>query len=333
MTDINTAPEALEGSTIDDSSGEGLSIPESSNETGDTTEGSTEGGLSFEEWEAKQAEKEAKDVPDSKTENETEAPKEPEAPKVEKHKVKVNGEEKEVSTEDLIREYQKGVAGAKKLQDASEQIKKAESIVGALKEKPELLLKEMSREQIEEYYYKTVIEPTLLSPEENALRAREAKLAQDEAELAEFRTAKQRAEEEAQEREIEAKTAERKTQLQSSISSSLSSSGIPESQWTVVRTIDYMKDAIAKGYKDITPADVMKFVKEDFMEVRKAELSAMTPAQLAELIGEEKAAAFRKHGIDEAKAKKFQNNAKPGAVKQVEKPKKTVSSIYDLLED
>lgn len=326
--------EAPESNLSESSSGEGLGITEESGETGEGTEGSTEGSKSFEEWLAGREEKETKAVPDSRTEKEpVEEVKEPEAVKPPTHKVKVNGEEKEVSTEDLIREYQKGRAGDKKLQEASEQIKKAESVLGALKGKPELLLKEMSVAQIEEYYFKNVIEPTLLSPEERALREREAKLANDEAELTEYRTAKQRAQEEAQEREIQAKTAERKTQLQASISSALSVSGIPESHWSVTRTIDYMKHAISQGYKDITPEQVSQYVKQDWIAEQQSVLQGMDPVKLVEILGEDAVAKLRRHGIDEAKAKKFQNNAKPGAVKREEKPGKKYTSIYDMVDE
>ena len=145
---------------------------------------------------------------------------------------------------------------------------------------------------------------------------------------------------EAQKRQEEDRIAQEKqrvventrNQLKQDISKNLEASHLPQNDWTIQRTAHYLKMALDGGYQNISPADVMQYVKQDFIQEQRNLFSSMPADKLMEVLGEDTANKLREQNI----AKVKQQNARQAKTVQKssdKKPTKKYRSVTEYLQN
>jgi hypothetical protein len=250
-------------------------------------------------------------------------PKEPEPkPQPRKHKLKVDGAEEELDEDEVIRRAQKYSAADKKFQEAAKVRKQAESFIRALKENPRAVLSNPNlginlREFAEKVLWEDLQEQ-LVPPEEKERRA-------EKAELEKYREEKRKREEAARQQEQEQLKEKYRQDWSKKFNEALEQGGLPRTDWTVKQMAAYMKQALAKGYKHVEPADVVELVKADWINAQKEMFTHLDAEKLVELLGNEAAEKLRQHDL-----KKFrppEPEAKPAAAKKQER---TFASVEEM---
>lgn len=234
------------------------------------------------------------------------------------YKVKVNGEEKEVSEDELIRGYSKGAGADKAFHEASMTKKQVNALIQRLQEDPFGVLSDPRlgvdvRKAAEEYLFKQ-LQDEMLPEEQRKLKAAEKELA----ELKEFKQKQVEAAKQYQMAQLEKHYAD---QFSNQIIQAVETSGLPKNERTVSRIAYYMSEGLKRGL-NLKPEMVIPLVKEDMEAEFKAHFSGMNPDQIAQFLGEDKLKAVREHDLSRLK-----NPAQPAAKKTTqenrsEQPKK-----------
>lgn len=244
--------------------------------------------------EDKEEKKEAKPKPKEKAEEK----KEESARKVWKLKVRGKEVDYDYSDEEKNKQFiQKGLASDDVFQDAAKIKKNAENFVKALQGNfgkvllhPSLgIPKENIRKWAEEYLYGEIRQESM-SPEERA------RLTEQE-ELETFRAEKARREEESANRHKEELKERYRSDWSQKFTEALEAGGLPKTVWTLRKMATYMREALAKGYKHIQPADVVHLVKEDWITEQKQMFSNMDGEKLIEILGKETADKIRRANL------------------------------------
>jgi hypothetical protein len=118
--------------------------------------------------------------------------------------------------------------------------------------------------------------------------------------------------------------------LQSEIVTTLGSAGLPNTERTVGRIAHYMQAAIAAGYENVTPTDVIEYVKNDYIADFKSFMGSMTEDQIEMFLGADVmrkvAKATTKTGMPTTKVDKSVNENK--AVRETLKKKPSSPREY-----
>ena len=220
--------------------------------------------------------------------------------------VKVNGEELEVTRDELIQGYQTRKAADDKFREAANTRKQAEDFINLLKTNPKKVLSNPSlgidfRELAEEYLMEQM-EEEQMDPRDRELKEAREKLASIEEE-------KKQKEKEQQEQQA-ADLREKYTQeYQQSIIDTLQKSGLPKTEHTVKRMAYYMHQGLKRGYT-LKSNDVVDLVKQDYITEQKSLYSGLDGDALIELLGDDVASKIRKHDV--AKYSKKKSPETPG---------------------
>lgn len=222
--------------------------------------------------------------------------------------VKVDGEEVTVTEEELLRGYQLRKASDKRFSEGHQMRKQSEEFIRLLKTDPKKVLSHPSigldLKNFAEEYLMGQMQEEMMSPEEKKLKEYQEKLrGYEEAEA----NAKKE-EETKQEKAVREKyTADYNNQ----IITALEQSGLPKTEFTVKRMINYMHSALQKGY-ELEGKDVVDLVKQDYINDTKALYSNLDADSLMDIIGPDMAKKIREYDLN--KVKKPTNNVKDGAV-------------------
>lgn len=212
-------------------------------------------------------------------------------------KVKIDGQEKEVPEDELLRDYQTREAANKRFQEAAEMKKQAEGFFKRLKDNPLEVLKDPAighdvRKLAEEYLV-AQLQEEMMDPKDRELRDlkkfKEAKEAEEQE--------RQRAEEEAKNAEIQAKYAE---EYSAGIIEALETGSLPKTPFTVRKMAYYMAEGLKRGH-NLTPKDVVPLVREDYIEDQKHFFSALDGQSMLDFLGKENADKLRKHELAKLK--------------------------------
>lgn len=264
---------------------------------------------------------------DSKAENKPVAERKDEgAPQV--WKLKVNGSEVEFDASDegrVKQAVQKGLAADAKFQEAAQVRQQAEGFIRALKENPLEVLQHPSlgidfRKIAEDYLFEQIQREA--APEEYA-RTQERK------ELERYRAEEARKKQEAEQRQREEMKEQYRQNYTKQFTEALEEGGVPKTDWTIQRTALYMKQAIAKGYKHITPKDVIPMVKQDWINAQRQLFEHLDGEKLIEAVGQDVADKIRKANLarmQQAKAAK-----QPQAAPKSKEPEKVYRSTEELM--
>jgi hypothetical protein len=268
-------------------------------------------------------------IPESKENGKTE-PKEqetgtkrqePEAP------AKIKLKDKEYTQDELIKEFDTLREGSSKLQELQQQ---AEQLVELLKTDPGRILGKIgaNREAIEKWYYETHIAPEMLTPEQRQAKA-------DSEELAQYRAQNQQLEQERAERQQQELKSKYQKEFTDRINEALDTAGLPKTDWTLQRAANYLKQGYQAGNKEISAADAVNQVKQDWIELQKSVVSKMSPEELANHLGEDTLSKLRARDVEQFKNKAFEpkNEAPKEPRQKKEKERKRIKSPYDILEN
>jgi hypothetical protein len=245
------------------------------------------------------------------------APKAKEAPAYDpgtKVKIKVDGEEVEVTLDQAVREYRRRSAADKRFQEASSIRKEAESLIANLKSDPWGALKELG------------VDPDEAASQRILAKIEEEKLAaENPAELQRRKAQKEldatRAELEAQKKAAEeAENQKRREQIRGKIdkqfTAALNEAKLPPTPYTVARMADVLQRNLREDPRfDATPAELAKLVMEDLRTELVTIARGLGPDQLEEFLGADAVKALRKHDLDRAR-----NPALAGKARRVGDP-------------
>lgn len=243
-------------------------------------------------------------------------------------KLKAGDQEMEVgSLEELTRIAQKGFGAEKKFQEAAKIRQQAENILQAIQDNPLELMKHPSlREKFEAAAEELIWEKI----QKEQMSAEERELMESKAELERYRKAeqeRQQAERQRQQQELQEKY---RADYQRQFIEALETGGVPKSDWSVQRMALYMKQALAQGMKNITPKDVVSYVKRDWMKAQADLYGSLDGDRLIETLGADVVEKIRKADVSKFKQKPPAPGKVGGQVSS--KPRRRYTSPDQLLD-
>lgn len=227
------------------------------------------------------------------------------------HRVKVDGEEFDVSTEELIAGYSRNRASQKRFQEAAELKTQVQRFVGELRGgKPEViesLLRKVGVDPVDvaEKILRSALEEANLPEAERGMRAlkREREGLQRE---------RERWEAQQSDRAVQSEAQTLQRQYTQEVTSGLQGAGLPVSQGMIARVAAEMEAAIKGGY-DLDTAGAVALVREDMHGMAKR-LSTET---LAKITGsKETAEALKRAVAGEVHAVQRREAAKPATARR-----------------
>lgn len=230
-----------------------------------------------------------------------------------------------------IESLQKSYADMQKTHETT--IAQVKDLIETLKSNPGAVLDHLgiNQDAIANYYYNKYVQPEVfktLPPEEKVKHYE--KLEQDR--IAAERTKAEEAARVEQEAKLKAAEEENRKIWAQRFETALTEAGIPNTQWAHNQMASYMKQAQEKNIQ-VEAKDLIPLVKEDLIAAQKATLEGLKPEELAKLLGDETMAKLRAQDVAKFKQEQFENKTPLKAkVERSEKPKKRISSIYELLD-
>lgn len=221
---------------------------------------------------------------------EQEAPANPES-QAEKRKLKakVNGQEIEVSEDEILRDYQKYMAADAKMKEAATLKKQLEGFVSYIKENPKEGLKQLGIDprKFSEDTLLAFLEDEMMDPKDKELKTTKQRLAELE-----------KKEQEEAEKIKQAEIAELEKQYaddySNKIISALEAEKIPRTPFTIRRMASYMAEGLKRGV-DLNPVDVVKQVKKDYSEDYATIFKGMEPQDIISIFGDDLIKKIRKY--------------------------------------
>lgn len=217
------------------------------------------------------------------------------------YKIKVDGEELELSREEMIKYAQVGRAGQKRMAEAAQIKKEAIDLIDMLRSDPEAILSDPailgSREEVIKFAQKILsnqMEEEMKSPE-----VREKEQLQKEVEA--LRKQMKDEAESKSKAEYERLVAQEEQKLQSEIEEAIDSSGLPASPFVLKRISDVLIMA-AENNKQISPKQAMNIVKKEMQKDIQEYLKLSPDEALEELMGGDRIKSLRKKQLSKAKA-------------------------------
>lgn len=193
-----------------------------------------------------------------------------------KVKVKVDGKDEEVTLGEVIKRYEHQQAGFKRMQEATQKIKAADTFARMLLDTNQLPLiidklhgEGATRALAESYLGEQLKFELLPEAEQRALRA--------ESELRTKRMNEERLQEQQAVQQFTQDTQVAATKLVGDIRGALSAAKLPESKFAIQMTAHYIKQARAEGYTDFGVKDAVELVKEDMIKAAE-QLHGRAPA-------------------------------------------------------
>lgn len=257
---------------------------------------------------------------DTKTGNENkEEDKAEEAPKSKTYKI--NGQEVELTDEEVTAIVQKGVSAEEKFRQSKEMQDNTIKILSALKENPEAVLDKMgiNVENFVRGYVNKRIEEENKTPEQRQQEERDRQYKQERDEL---NTLKREIEEIKTVRAME----DYSRKINQAIDSDAELAGDAESRQEVTRRIaSYMYYGLQKGVQ-VNPADALKLVKEDMVKEGTGLAKKLKPDQIAQALGDDGMKSLAEYlaskGIVHQTPNKGNGTVTPQSEKKPAKPKK-----------
>ena len=235
------------------------------------------------------------------------------------YKVKVDGNEVEVDEQELLRGYAHNTAAEKKMQDAANSRKEAETVLKMFKENPKEAFRILGSDAraFAEQVINDELEEAMMSPEQKQLKDYKR-------ELEKYQSSEKQAKEEYEKQEHDTAMAQYTEHIQSEIISSLGTAGLPNTDRTVGRMAHYMQAALAAGYENVTPKDVIEYVRNDYISDFKSFMGGMTEDQIEMFLGADVmrkvAKATTKGGMPNTKVDKSVNQNKAERESTKKKP-------------
>lgn len=233
-------------------------------------------------------------------------------------KIKVEGQELEVTQDEMVRLAQMGKSGQKAMQERAEMQKQVQSFVEALRNDPKSVLAEDLGIDVTEFAQQILadkLEEEALDPAERRARAAEAKL---ERMLKEQEDYKKRQEEES----FQAEVLKYEQELEAQVQEAFEESKLPKKPIFLSRMADLLEQAYSRNL-NVTPKQVAKVIKEDWLNETKGALGSFDDDQLEAMLGSEIVTRLRKSQLRKVKtAPSLKAKSTAASTKREEKPKK-----------
>jgi len=171
---------------------------------------------------------------------------------------------------------------------------------------------EAIKEKLGQWYYKNVVEPAGMSPEQK-------QAAEWKAKAEEYERMKAAQEEEHLTRENERKVQEALQTIKAQISEAMAEAGVPLDSKIAPQLAKRVAQVMQLGYvtgKVVTPKEAMAKVRNEILETQKAYYDILDEDKLVEQLGKENAEKVRKYYLKAVKAteeKKEKKNITPSA--------------------
>ena len=195
------------------------------------------------------------------------------------YKVMVDGSEMEVDEAELLRGYAHNKAASKRMEEASMSRKEAAQVMRLFQENPKEALKHMGTDvrKFAEQIINEELEEAMMDPRDRELRTYKQQ-------VEEYERASREAKEAYDKEQMEADLNRQAASIQQDIISTLETSGLPKTERTIGRMVYYMQSALAAGY-NVTPADVISQVKQDYVYDFKSMIGGLSEDQIEMFLG------------------------------------------------
>jgi hypothetical protein len=217
-----------------------------------------------------------------------------------KYKIKVDGEEVELSREEMVKYAQMGRSGQKKMQEAAQVRQEAIKLVEMLKANPEKVLADPailgSDDAVLKFAQKILANRMEEESKDPALRDKERL----EKELESLRAEKKQEEEKRKQDDYQRMVQEEETALEEGITQAFESSGLPKSPFVLKRLADVLISGAEAG-KKVTPQMAMNIVKREMQKDLKDYFDTTPEDVLEGLINADKVKNLRKRQLSKLK--------------------------------
>lgn len=241
------------------------------------------------------------------------------APEKKSYKVKVDGQELDVTEEALVKEYELKQASYKRMQEAARKERELQAIYEQIEADPIKFLESKNknaREAAEKYLAK-VLQAEMMSPEEREQQKVKEELEKYKSEEKK-RAEKEEAARIAQEEQKEA------ARLDDEISTALEQSQLAKTPYTIKRIAHKMYTNIKAGI-DISAKDAIEMVQEEDFNDIKVSAKDLSGEQLIKLLGDDLVSKIRKAELGRLKSNP--TSARPKQAASTSSPSKTVSKM------
>lgn len=243
------------------------------------------------------------------------------------YKTIIDGQEVEVTLDELLGGYQKARASNKRFQEASALAKRAAEERDRLKDDPVQALRDagLDMEDIKQIIYANAQKLLDEDDEENSLTEDQKENRRLKAENERFK-AEQEAIAKAQEDEAsKSEQSKLEAEIESEFISTLESEGIKPSPQAIIRMAQLMSIAANNNY-DMSTKEAAEYYKEEQADSLASQLGGLSPDALEALLGKDAVDQLRRHSISKVK-----NPApKKGPPKEAKPKKQKPMSMEDF---
>lgn len=197
------------------------------------------------------------------------------------YKVKVDGQEREVSEDDLIKNYSLGQGAQKRMEEAAMSKKEAAEIMRLFKNNPKAAMQHLGIDarKFAEQTINDEMREAMMDPKDREIRDWKTK-----AET--FENERRQAQETYEKEQAEAEINRHAQSIQGEIINVLETAGLPKTERTIGRIVYYMQSALQAGY-NVMPKDVIDQVKADYRHDINSMLGGLPEEVLETFLGQD----------------------------------------------
>lgn len=228
--------------------------------------------------------------------------------------VKVNGEDIEVTEEELLKGYRMAQASNQRFEEAAKLRKEVESIQELMKTNPAKAMEQLGLDprEFSEEYISRLLEEQMMTPEER-------KAAEMQRELEEYRSKERSEKERREQEEYEENTAKQAEVYRNQIETAIAENGLKHTPATINRIVGYMEQAYNMGNTDVTAQDVIGQVKDEYYQDLREQAENLSVEDLTKVLGDSIIKKIRQFDTSRLKNPKGET---PKAQASSAKPKK-----------
>jgi hypothetical protein len=234
------------------------------------------------------------------------------------YKAIVDGQEIEVTMEELLGGFQKARSSNKRFQEASALSKKATDERDRLKEDPvqALLDSGLNMEDVKNLIYSNAQRLLDEDDTENGLTEEQKENRLLKAENEKFKAEREAKEKADEDKETQSEQAKLEAEIETEFIQILETEGITASPQAIIRMAQLMSMAADNNY-DMSTKEAAEYYKEEQAESFAAQLGGLSAEQLESILGKDAADGLRRHSVSKVK-----NPAPKKGLPKEDKPKK-----------
>lgn len=249
--------------------------------------------------------------------------------------VKIDGEDVEVSEDELLKGYSRGKASAKRFEEAARMRKEVEKVLEAMKDpsKIPLVLQQLGIDPMSVYQHwnQEVTSWEQMSDEEKQRY-------QFQTEKERFEAERQRFEEQRRHEQLSAAARREQERLTKEFNGAIQQRGLPQNARTIALMANYMEAALDNGH-ELSVDDAADLVAEEYGTLRKGALEGLSPDQVEQLLGKDWLDQLRKWDLSKLKDSQkevkridpdLQQKLRDDKAKSAPRPRRPIVTLDDL---